>query len=784
MTALHRKLLRTLWQIRGQTLAIGLVLGCGIAIYIMAVGTLNSLVAARDTYYDQSRFGEVFAHLKRAPEALLPRLTAISGVKATESRIVGDVLLDLPGVAEPARGKVVSVPASGAPLLNAVTIREGRNLRPDHPDEVVVSEAFAQAHRFQPGDHLAADINGHLRPLIIVGIGLSPEYVYAIDPGSLLPDNRRFGVLWMGRKALAGAYDLDGAFNDLCLTLAPGADIATVMDEVDRLLAPYAGVGAYGRRDQLSHALLSGEIDQLKVLSRMVPPAFLGIAAFLLYVAATRLIEIEREQIGLLKACGYGDGAIAGHYLALVAAMVAVGTILGLGGGYWLGEAITAIYRQFYRFPFLVFRPEAATVAVALGCAVVTGLIAAIVVVRRTAGLPPAVAMQPAPPAAYRALPACIINRLTEPGRIVLRNLWRWPLRSALTLLGFALAVADVIASLFAYDSIERMIDLDFFHAQRQGLIITFSDLRPWHVVDEVARLPGAKAVEPFRSVAVRLAAGPRIVRTNVTGLAPEGTLRRLVDPKMKPMAMPDQGLMVSTRLADALAVTVGDQIIVQALEGRRMTRPVTVAGIAEEYMGKTAYMSLPRLNRLLGDGEVVNGAYLLDDPQRLPELYARLKKAPIIAGVALKAAALQSFRQTIAQSMGIMLTFYIGFGAVIAFGVAYNSARIGLSERSRDLASLRVLGFSRIEVSYVFLGELTLLMLAAIPLGWLMGYGWAWAIASGFKNDLFTIPLVVAPATYGWAAVILIAAVTLCGLIIRRKIDRLDLVAVLKTRE
>ncbi len=784
MTALNRKLLRTLWQIRGQTLAIGLVVGCGIAIFVMALGTLNSLEMARDAYYDRGRFAEVFAPLKRAPNALLPHLAAMPGVKAAESRIVGDALLDIPGVAELARAKVVSLPENRSPLLNEVTIRRGRGPQAGHPDEVVVSEAFAEAHGFQPGDPLAATINGRARRLAIVGIGLSPEYLYVIDPGSLFPDNRRFGILWMGRKALAGAYDLDGAFNDFSLTLAPGADPAVVMQETDRLLAPYGGGGAYGRRDQLSHALLSGEIDQLKVLSHMVPPAFLGIAAFLLYVTATRLIEIEREQIGLLKACGYGNGAVAAHYLTLVAAMVAIGAILGLAGGYWLGEAITDIYRRFYRFPFLSFQPQPATLVEALGCAAVTGVAAAITAVRRATGLPPAMAMQPAPPVAFHALPATLTGLLTEPGRIVLRNLLRWPLRSGLTLLGFALAVADVVASLFAYDSIERMIDLDFFNAQRQGMVITFTDIRPSNIVDDVAHLPGAKMVEPFRSVAVRVTAGPQSVRTSLTGLTPEGNLRRLVDPAMRPMAIPERGLMVSSRLAEALGVTVGEAVTVQALEGRRASRLVTVAGISEEYMGKFAYMSLPEVNRLMGEGQVINGVYLLDDPQRLPQLYGQLKRAPAVAGVALKSAGLQAFRQTMAESMGIMLTFYVGFGALIAFGVAYNSARIGLSERARDLASLRVLGFSRLEVSYIFLGEQALLMLAALPSGCLMGYVWAWAIAAGFKNDMFTIPLVVEPATYGWAVTTVLSAVTLCGLIVRRRIDRLDLVAVLKTRE
>lgn len=784
MRALDRKLVRTLWRIKGQVLAIALVVASGVAMFIMALTALRALQESRDAFYEQGRFGEVFAHLERAPLTLKPKIAAIPGVRTVELRVVGNATLDVPGTMEPVIGRLVSLPPDGHAGLNAILLRSGRLPGRGRDDEVVVSEAFALAHGFRMGESLSAVVNGRQSRLRVVGVALSPEFVYAVAPGMLMPDDRRYGVLWMDEDALAAAYDLKQAFNDVVLRIDHGAQADEVMRRLDLVLERYGGLASYPRDDQVSHALLSGELDQLRALSKMVPPVFLGIAAFLLNVMISRLVAVEREQIGLMKACGYHDGAIARHYLALTLVITAIGAAIGVAGGLWLGSALTGIYGRLYHFPVLLYEPVPWVIAAALLIAGGAGTGGALAAAARAARLPPATAMMPAPPTAYRDLAPGLARRLTQPSRIILRNILRWPLRSALTVLGIALAMGDIVASLFGFDSVDRMIDLNFFTAQRYEALVTFTHAKEGGIVYETGRLPGVVAAEPFRAVAVRLRHGHRSKRTSITGLVAEPSLHRIVDAELRVVAPPRDGLLVSPKLAEVLAAAPGDVLTVEVLEGERQVLRLPVAAIVEEYLGTPAYMDLAALNRALGEGVRVSGAYLLVDAAAKPALFARLKETPGVATVSIKSATLESFRRTMAESMEIMLIFYIGFGAVIALGVLYNSARIALSERARELATLRVLGFTRFEVSYILLGELTLLTVAALPLGCVLGYGWAWSIVQAFENDMFIIPLVIDRATYGIAALTVLASALLAGWLVRRRIDALDMVAVLKTRE
>lgn len=783
MRALDIKLKRTVWRNKGPVAAVAVVVACGVAMFIMALTTLEALQTSRDLFYERTGFADVFASLKRAPDRLIGVVAALPGVQTAESRVVVEATLDIPGLAEPATGRLLSLPDQRA-QLNRVVLRDGRLPQPGRADEVVATEAFANANKFGPGDAIRATINGHKRTLRIVGVVLSPEFVYSVAPGMLMPDDRRFGVLWMEREALAAAMDLRHAFNDVMIRLSPDADSAEVLRRIDRLLERNGGFGAYARKDQISHALLAGELDQLRALSQMIPPIFLGIAAFLLNVLMSRLIRMEREQIGLLKALGYGDRAIGRHYMGFALVIVAIGIVLGIAGGMTLASLMAGLYAQFYHFPSLELRPVPWVIAAAAGIAAVAGLVGAWLPARAAARLPPAEAMRPEPPASFHEVAPLIADRLSLPTRMALRNVLRFPIRSGLTVLGIALALADIVASVFAFDSIDRMIEVGFFMSQRFEVMLTFTEPQPARIAFETARLPGVLAAEPFRSVGVTLRHGPRSERTLLTGLIADGELRRVVDPALRTIAIPPHGVLVSPKLAELLDAAPGDVLEVEVLEGKRRRLSLPIAGTAEEYIGTPAYAELSELARAIGEPDTVSGAYLLTDPKESAKLFARLKESPTVATVTVKSATVKSFRDTMAQSMDIMIFFYIGFGLIISLGVLYNSARIALAERSRDLALLRAIGFTRAEVSGVLFVELALLTIAALPLGCALGYGWAWAIVAAFKNNMFIIPLVIERATYGMGVATVLAALLLAGGVVYGRVGRIDLVSGLKAPE
>jgi putative ABC transport system permease protein len=787
MQAIDKKLLRDLLHLWGQVVAIALIVACGIASFVAMQSAYESLQLSQATYYNQYRFAQVFGQLKRAPESLVERIEAIPGVAKVQTRTIVDVTLDIPGRKEPVTGRLVSIPERQTPMLNDIYIRQGRYIESGRRDEVLISEAFAKANHLTLGDRIGAVINGRWQKLRIVGLALSPEYVYEIRSGDLLPDNRSFGVLWMGRKALGTAFNMDGAFNDVALSLMPRTNPAGVIFRLDRLLEPYGGLGAYDREDQISNRFLSDEIIQLRAQARIIPTIFLGIGAFLLHILLSRAIATQRDQIAVLKAFGYSNRAIGWHFLKFVLAIASLGAIIGTGAGLWLGSALTQVYTHFYQFPLLRYEVSLTTITGAIAICYIAASLGAFDAVRRVVVLPPAEAMRPEPPARFRRT---LIERLgvqswlSPVGRIILRNLERKPIQAILSIFGIALAVAMLVSGRYAQDVMNYLIDVQFQRVQRDDVTIVFNEPRPARTRYEVEHLPGVLYAEPFRSVAARLRFEHRTHKVGIMGLNPTGELRQLLDRQLNKVNLPLDGILLTTKLAEILNVKPGERLTVEVLEGERPVRQVPVVGLVDELVGISAYMDVRALNRLMREDSTISGAFLTVDDRQLDRLYSQLKQTPAVTSVALRQATIDRFQKTVAQSRAVVMTIQVVFACIIAFGVVYNAARIALSERGRELATLRIIGFSRWQVAVVLLGEQVVLTIAAIPIGFALGYGIAALLSLAYNTELYRLPLIVTKASYIFAFIVIAIAAIVSGLLVRRQLNRLDLIAVLKTRE
>ncbi|HEY0720291.1 MAG TPA: FtsX-like permease family protein, partial [Gammaproteobacteria bacterium] len=745
MTALDHKLWRDLWLLRTQMTAIMLVMACGVVTYIMFSSTHDSLQQSRNDYYDNYRFADLFVSLQRAPLGVAERLAEIPGVAVAQPRVVAWASVDLPEFPETISALITSLPDYGPPPLNALYLRAGRSVSNDSDDEVVVDQAFATAHQLKLGDKLPLIIKGKRRALTIVGMAMSPEQIYQIRPGAFFPDEQRFAILWMARTPLSYAYEMKGAFNNAVFRLDAGADEKAVIDRIDHILAPYGGLGAYARADQLSHKFLTEEFAQLKTITRIFPAIFLGVAAFLFNIVINRLVTTQREQVATLKAFGYSNAAIAWHYIKLVLVVVAGAIVLGVAAGLYLGHGLSNIYLDFYRLPYLLYRLEPRLLLYAAFFTASAAILGTLLAVRAAARLRPAVAMRPEPPVLYRETLLERLGlkaRLSQPTRMIVRHIGHRPFKSALTVLGIALAGAITTTGLFQRDTVNYMMDIHYNLASREDMSVTFIEATSRRALYDLVSQPGVAYGEVFRTVPVLLRHEQRSYRTAIRGVEPGGQIKRLLDSEQRPLRIPAEGMLMTDFLGERLGIKAGDSVTVEILEGNRRVVQVPVAGLVHEYLGLSAYMERGALNRLLNEGAAISGAYLTVDHAAFAALHQWFKETPRIASVVERTRDMQNFQRIMEETMLYITSIATIFSTIIAVGVVYNSARIILTERGRDLASLRVLGFTRGEISYILLGELAILVVVALPLGLWLGNRICGYIASTLQNELYRVPL------------------------------------------
>jgi putative ABC transport system permease protein len=784
---LDRKLLRDLKRLRMQALAVSGVLACGVALFVMATGMYDSLERARDHYYDSARMADMAVSVVRAPDPLANALAELPGVNALEPRVTGIGLLDLAGKSDPVSARLVSLPPDRRPRVNDVLLRAGRWPDPARDNEVLINEAFAEANALAPGMTLRALIYGRQRELDIVGVASSPEFVFAVAPGGMLPEPERFGVVWMGRESLGRAFDVDGAFNDVVFRLAPEADLRDAIFAIDELLARHGGRGAYGRDRMLSAQFLADELTSLRTMASILPPIFMLVAVFLLNVSLSRLVATERSNIGLLKSFGYSNAAVAAHYGKFAIAFALLGAAIGVVVGRWIGGLMAELYAKVYRIPALTFDAELDVYLWAVVVALIAAVFGAAQAVLRATRLPPAAALAPPAPVSFGRLGSGIeaaARNLDGKTRMVARRIARFPRRSATTVVGVSLALALLITSQHFPISMNHIVDVTFGVAQRMDATLTFAETADDRILNEVGRLPGVFSVEPMRATEVIFTAGSRERRDTLMGL-PEGAyLYRLLDQNMEQVYVRSDGVTLSQNIANKLGVTVGDTISVQATDGHRATAELTVVAVVKPYLAGVAYMRLDALGRALREPGRVTAAYVLLDGEQRGALNSEVKELPMIAGVSFLDNASASMRKMLNEGSGFFAYMFVVFSCLMAGGVAYSSARVTFAEQERDLATLRVLGFSRREVSYVLLAEIGALLMVALPVGALLGAVLSRWLMSQFQTELFTFPYITESSAYGRSALFVAAAVIGAALAVRRSVDRLDLVGVLKSRE
>jgi putative ABC transport system permease protein len=633
-------------------------------------------------------------------------------------------------------------------------------------------------------------LNGKKREVQIVGTALSPEYVVPVAPGSLAVDPARFAVLWMGRDALAAAFHKEGAFNDLTAELRPNASVGNIVDAVDRIMQRYGGLGAQARDRQPSNLMVSQRLAVLKGMSTFLPTIFLLVAALLVNLVLSRLVLLQQPEIAMLKAIGYSNREVGLYFLELVLVVAGVGAFGGLGLGQLLGVAIMKLYQQYYRFPNLAFHLDVRDAALSLAISFLAAAAGAFGSVRKATRLPPAEAMRPPTPANYRRsiidrLGLGLLGKAVGPSaRMVIRELERRPLRTVGSSFAIAAATALSVIGGWYYDGLDALFYNQFHLLMREDAAVTFLNPRPERAIRELAHLPGVLSAEGMRQVPVRFIAAQHHRDGVITGYPDEIEMRRPRDAMGRPVALPPDAVVLTDVLAKILDVHVGDRIDVELHEGARDKRSLVVAGTISESFGLAGHMRGEALRAWLGEEPHVSTGLLRIDPAQAGEVDRRLKVLPTVVDVTKRSNMIQKFREQTGNMILTMAFIIALFAATITVGVVYNNARVALSMRGRDLASLRVLGFTRGEISAVLLGEQLVQVLAALPFGLWMGRGLVQLIALAVDPETYRLPVLLTSKSYAFAVVVTLIAAVVSALLVRRRLDHLDLIAVLKTRE
>jgi putative ABC transport system permease protein len=782
---LHRKLVRDLWRLRYQCLTIALLVGCGIASFVAAMSAAASVEASRDAFYAEARLADVFAHLKAAPRPVLDRLRELSGVAAVEGRVVGDYRVAIQGSDEAVVLHFVSATGPEEGRLNRTQILSGRPIEPGSTDEIVISETFAETWNLLPGSALTAVIEGRRAKLRVVGVAVSPEFVWASEPRTGLPDPWHFGVAWMDGDALAKATGLVGSFNDVAIQSAVGADEQETIQRVDTILEPYGGLGAVGRDFQPSSRLVDQKIGQLHKVARTLPVVFLGVAGFLLHVLLSRIVGTQREQIATLKALGYRTRELSAHFLQLALSICALGAVFGVILGVLGAKSILVVYARYFRFPGYLFRFDAWTIGVATCVAIAAGVAGTYSAVRRAVAVPPAEAMRPeAPPSYHRTRLDRVYALLRPVTRMVVRDAARRPWRLLLSAASISLATSIVVAGSVMGDSMDEVLRLQFEVSHREAISVALNVDRPWRAVREAAHIPGVRYAEGERQVPVRLRAAHRTRTTAILGVSPGMSLYRLLGADHLPLRFPGTGLSLSRPLGESLGVREGDDVDIEVLESNRRRVRVPVSALLDDFLGVAAYMDATELFTLLGEAPRANVLLLAVDPRDVDEVMLRLNDLPAVASVSRPSVDRGLVRAEEGDVLVVMQVILAVFSAAIAVGVVYNNARIAFELRSRDLATMRILGFTRGELAVVLLSEQAIQVLLGLGPGLYLGRLIGGLSLGTIDRELLRIPLTVSPASYLGAACVVLLAALLSALVVRRQSDRLDLVAVLKARD
>jgi len=792
MPVLLKKLLRTIWKTKGQFIAMVAIVTIGISIYISVTTAYLNLTGSQHKFYRDNNFAEHYFHLGRAPEEIIHRIAELPGVDLVSGRIQKDVPV-FKDNNERATARVTGYSLPLGKEVNGLQVTSGR-LFEEHSVgggiEILVDPGYAEANGIAEGDAVVIGAEGRKVTLRVTGTAISPEFVYAVkDLTSFAPEPKSFGVIMISEHQAQQIFHLNGQINQVLVTFKPGADRAEIVGKIKDMLEPYGVLTDYPQKDQLSHALLEGELDGLRVMSVFMPVLFLGIAAAIQFVLLGRMIKNQRLQIGIMKALGYSSTAVIMYYTSYALLITMLGALIGIVLGVYFASYFSDLYGMFFRLPQAIgaINIRAVINSVLLGIFVGGG--AGILASRRVLKIQPAESMRPEPPKKSGAILlerfSFFWKRLSASWRMSLRSVMRNKVRFGLVVMGVIGAVSMLLLSVFMNDAVDYMIDIHYYKQTRHDYLIRFTGLVKEHELLNLARLDGVYLAEPLLELPVKIHYNGKAEDDLIKGLDPLTKLKAVYDAAGREIPLPEEGIVISNVSAKKLGVAVGDVVTVESLLGQGPSHltQVKVVGINTILIGSESYSSLHQANKLIREGGLISAAMLKTDPGLQAALEDTMNDMTGIASILSRQKELGNFNELMG-SMIYMMGIMVFFALALGFVIVYNASVMSFNERLREMASLRVVGFTRGEISGLLFKETALQSLLGIALGLPLGNMMINSYIASMSTDLYTMPIIIYPSTYFYTAAGGVLFVMIGHFFAVRGVKKLDLVEVLKSRE
>ncbi len=792
MKVLDRKLARELWGSKGLILAITSLMAVGIMAFIYMRSAYANLNRAKDDYYRQCRMADFWIDVKKAPITDLQELASLPGVSEVRPRIQFYATVDLERVEEPLNGLVLSLPDKRQPIINDIVLKRGGYFTGHRRNEVILNDSFAAQHGLYPGQWVHLLLNNRREELFVVGTAISSEFVYLVGPGSLAPDPEHFGVFYLPQSYAEEVFDFDGAANQVIGLLAP--ELREKPDELLRIaeqrLSTYGVFSTTARKDQPSNRFLSDEIRGIGTFAGIMPTIFLAVAALVLNVLMVRLIDQQRAVIGTLKGLGYSNGQIFWHFTKFGGLVGLVSGLVGCWLGYQMASFVTELYKKFFEFPNLTnyFYPGLSTAGLAISLSF--ALVGSMQGARAALRLQPAEAMRPRPPAAggriWLERFAALWRRLGFGWRMVLRNIFRHRLRTSVGVFAVAMGAALMTAGFMLREGVSFIVDFQFEQVLRSDVDLTFKDERGSDALREARYLPGVDRAEPVLDVACEFFHGRFHHKGTISGLADGAELTVPRDSAGQIVRVPRVGIVMTRKLAQLLDVRAGDAVEMAPIKGLRRHEIVPVAAIADSYVGIATYANINYLSRLIGEELATTGVQLKVDPSESAkhELFRTIKRLPAVQMYSSRMNTIHNVTETVLKTQAIFIGLLVMFAGVIFLTSLLNTSLIGLAERRREVATLRVLGYTEWQIGGYFFRESLVVTVLGTLSGMPIGYLLCVFVTSRFDTEMFRFPLVGPPIVWIriWGFALLFGF--LAHLAVQWEINKLDWREALNVKE